>query len=193
MKRFVTKAVTLILLTLALACAASVHAEAASVASKNKKAHQLYTRIINEARNGSSMKYKIIDITGDGVHELLIKTVPQGFASGASFNVYRYTGGTTKLVMSVGAYGIDRVYIYRKTKVLVTFWNARGQEIYRYYKMNSGLYKEKVSKYRTVTNQKWVYQKGEYALSNLKNITKAQFLATVSKLKKGKYVKVVLG
>ena len=161
---------------------------ASATAAKNKKADALYKKYAAKRYDAT---YKITDITGDGVHEMLIISLPEKLASASSrsLQIFIYSGGKIKAIGGSGAYGIDTVYIYRKTKALMWHWEARGIETYAFMRLSGGNYVQTVSRSRKVMIggkwSKWSYANGY----NYTKIAKSKYTAAAKALKKGTAIK----
>ncbi len=166
-------------------------AQAASLAGKNKKAHRLlqqkYTSLYN---NSSGISYKYLDVTGDGVHELLADYFPSADGSGGSMyglDIFQVKNGKIKCILRTDSYGLAKITYHKSSKSLIMSQYGHGGESYRYFKFKSGKYKSVASKSRqstkggSVKNGPWYYQDGAQ-----KTITKSSFNNKIKGMTKGK-------
>lgn len=187
------KRVVLLLICLAAVIPAMSmkQAEAASLSSKNRKAHILYDKKVKAAKRiSTSVQYKYADITGDGVHEAIIDYHPKNGGSGHYFCIYTYKNGKAKQLLKYGQYGLTKLSVYKKTKTIVCYGAGHGGEWYSFLKLKNGKYKEIAGKSRRGIaggwdkNMPWGYWKGNY-----QSITKKEYTSITQKMKKGKVKK----
>lgn len=191
-----TKKRALMISVICMICASFIAVpgvQAATVAQTNKKADQKFNSKMKSIRKNSqfSIRYKYVDITGDGIHEALVEYKPktQGDSS-QKFDVYTYKSGKVKRILTTTEYGLSKCTYYRQAGSLIVYGAGNGREWYRYYKLQSnGKYKYITQKTRTaiaggsVSNGPWQYYKGG---STLTKITAKKFNNLNAGLKKGK-------
>lgn len=111
-------------------------AYAASVQAKNAKAHAAYGKKLAKLakENGSivGLEYMCVDITGDGVDDMLVQWWPA---------IYTYKGGKVKRVYNGFRGGLAFTKVYKSKKVVVT--NASGG--LTYLKWNGKKFKKMVT------------------------------------------------
>ena len=184
-------------LLFALLCAAAVMipaggARAATKDAINKKAKTEFSKRLKNAKGLEVLKYA--DVTGDGIVEALLECHAGG-GSGRTFRLYTYTHKTGKVtrVLTMGEYGLSRIYAYPKTKSLVLWGAGHGGEWYAYYTLKNGKYTLLAQRARmskaggSDKNGAWSYSK----LS--KDLTKAQFTKAIKGIAAGTRKTVKLG
>ena len=165
--------------------------QAASLKSKNKNAQEIlqkkYTDLYN---NSSGISYKYMDVTGDGVHELLASYFPSSEGSGGNMyglDIFQVKKGKIKCILRTDSYGLAKITFYKSSKSLVMSQYGHGGESYSYFKFKSGKYKSVASKARqstkggSVENGPWYY----YG-SSQKTISKSSFNKKIKGMVKGK-------
>ena len=166
--------------------------QAASVEKINKQADSKYTVKMKAIRKKSQamIRYKYVDITGDGIHEALVEYKPktQG-GSSQTFDVYTYKNGSVKRILTTTEYGLSRCIYYRKAGSLIIYGAGHGGEWYRYYKLNSsGKYRYTAQKSRVAIaggggwNGSWSYYKGGTSVTS---ITAKKFKSLITGCKVG--------
>lgn len=191
-----TKKRVLMISALCLICTcflALPQVQAATIAQTNKTADKKYNSKMKAIRKKSqfSIRYKYVDITGDGIHEALVEYKPktQG-GSSQTFDVYTYKSGKVKRILTTTEYGLSRCIYYRRAGSLIVYGTGHGGEWYRYYRLQSnGKYKYVTQKARTAiaggnaVNGPWQYYRGG---STLTKITARKFKSLNANLTKGK-------
>lgn len=186
-KRFKILIAALCLLS---AFAVMSNVQAASKASRNKKAKAAFSKKLGDAEGFELLKYA--DVTGDGIVEAMLQCHPPGFGSGRTFRVYKYTGGKVKRILYMEEYGLIRLYYYKKSKSLIMYGAGHGGEWYAYFTMKSGKYKFLAQRSRTafagggMENGPWYYSNGA------KELTKSKFNKLIKHVKKGTRKKIKL-
>lgn len=166
-------------------------AHAVSKAAKNKKAHIVFKKKARSlGKTYQNVQYKFVDLTGDGIHEMLVDG-RSGQGGGHIFYVYTYKSGKAKRILKDGQYGMAFIKSYRKTKAFVMYCTGHGHEHYDYFAMKNGRYKRIAKRWRSGVNGGSVGS-GAWSYSNGKSkaYTKATFNKKVKKLTKGKTKKV---
>lgn len=162
---------------------------AASLASKNKTAHKVLRKKYDKIyRKHMDISYKYFDVTGDGVHELLMDCYPtSGGGSGHAFYIFQAKNGKVKCILKTVEYGLERIAYYKKSKSLTMSMYGHGGESHTYYRFKSGKYKCSASKSRqsvkggNMENGPWYYYNGSG-----KSISKSSFNKKTAGMKKGK-------
>ena len=177
------------MIIVAVLCLVSVFAvtnqvQAASKASRNKKAKAAFAKKLGKADGLEVLKYA--DVTGDGIVEALLECHPEGYGSGRTFAIYKYANKKVKKILYTEEYGLERLYFYKKSKSLILYGAGHGGEWYSYFTMKSGKYKFLAGRSRmsinggSMENGPWSYYK------KTKTIKKSAFNKLVKKVKKGK-------
>ena len=177
------------MIIVAVLCLVSVFAvtnqvQAASKASRNKKAKAAFAKKLGKADGLEVLKYA--DVTGDGIVEALLECHPEGYGSGRTFAIYKYANKKVKKILYTEEYGLERLYFYKKSKSLILYGAGHGGEWYSYFTMKSGKYKFLAGRSRmsvnggSMENGPWSYYK------KTKTIKKSAFNKAVKKVKKGK-------
>ena len=155
---------------------------AASVKKTTKKAKKEFRRKLDEISNegGSTTSYRIVNIVGNNVPELLVDYSEEGERHG-TFTVYAYKNGKVKQILSDSDDNME-VYIYKKTSTLVLYNAYHGYVGYSYYKYSGGKFRLKaVDCYNDAAETPHWYEN-----ANRDHISKAKFNKITKKLKKGK-------
>ena len=163
--------------------------QAASLTARNNKAHTLLKKKYNSIyRKHMDVTYKYYDVTGDGVHELLMDCYPSPYGgSGHVIYIFQAKGSKVKCILKTTEYGLERITFYKKSKSLVMSMYGHGGESHSYYKFKSGKYKCYGTKSRqsvkggNMNNGPWYYYNGSG-----KTTSKAAFNKKTKGLKKGK-------
>ena len=178
---------------IAVFCLISVFAvmnnvQAASKASKNKKAKAAFEKKLGNAEGLEVLKYA--DVTGDGIVEALLECHPEGYGSGRTFRIYKYSGKKLKKILSITEYGLSHLYYYKKSKSLILYCAGHGDEQYFYFTMKKGKYKYLAERSREAINGGGMQNGPWYYSKNSKELTKSQFTKLVKNVKKGKRKKI---
>ena len=157
------------------------HVNAASIKKTTKKAKKLYKKKIESiSYENGGCSYKITNIVGNAVPELLVSYIKGGERHG-SFVIYAYKRGKLKKLLSTENDNL-KVYLYKKTKTLMVYDSYHDYHVYQYYRYSSGKYRLKVSDcYNDVVDPFHWYEN-----SKGNRISKSKYKKTVKKLKKGK-------
>ena len=168
--------------------------QAASVATLSRKADAAFDKKLKSisSKSQNSLRYRYVDITGDKIHEALVEYKPKTQeGSGETFDVYAYSNGSVKRILTIKEYGLSRCIFYKKTKTLILYSAGHGGEGYGYYQMKkNGNYRFVASKGRNAIagggtdNGPWQYFKANTATTATK-ITAKQFRSLTAKLKSG--------
>ena len=184
------RGIKLVIAVLCLICTFAVmdNVQAASKATRNKKAKAAFAGKLGPAEGLENLVYA--DVTGDGVVEALLECHPQGYGSGRTFRIYKYSGGKVKKILSMDEYGLSYLYYYKKSKSIILYGSGHGGEWYSYYTMKKGKYKFLAERSREalagggMKNGSWYYYKGS------KELTKSKFKKLTGNVKKGKRKKI---
>lgn len=155
--------------------------QAASVKKNTKKAKALYKKKINSIYYDSvDYSYKITNIVGDKVPELLINYTAQDDRHG-TFKIYTYKKGKLKTILNTSGDNLE-LYQYKKTKTLITAESYHDYKAQSYFQYKNGKYRLKARSCRNdiASPSQW------YENSKGNSISKSKFKKTVKKLKKGK-------
>ena len=165
--------------------------QAASLKNKNKKAHKvLQTKYTSLYNNSSGISYKYMDVTGDGVHELLASYFPSSKSSGGSMyglDIFQVKNGKIKCILRTDSYGLAKISYYKSSKSLIMNQLGHGGESYSCFKFRNGKFKSIASKARqsikggSVENGPWYY----YG-SSQNTISKSSFNKKIKGMIKGK-------
>ena len=163
--------------------------QAASLTARNNKAHRVLKKKYNSIyRKHMDITYKYYDVTGDGIHELLMDCYPSSSGgSGHVIYIFQAKGSKAKCILKTTEYGLERISFYKKSKSLVMSMYGHGGESHSYYKFKTGKYKCLGTKSRqsvkggNLNNGPWYYYNGSG-----KNTSKAAFTKTIKGLEKGK-------
>ena len=101
-------------------------AYASTASAENAKAHKAYKKKLaklSKENGGIPTRYRFIDLTGDGVDEMMVAWWP---------SAYTYRGGKVVRVYSGSRGGLDVTRAYKAKKVFV----ANSSGAYTYYKWN---------------------------------------------------------
>ena len=177
MKKLIILITTILITTFALSTA--------TYASTNQKADAAYKKEIKKfSKTVKSTWYKLIDITGDGVHEAIVFGKSK-YGSGNAWKIYGYKNGNVTLLFDGGEYGLDKIVVYKKTKSFYYHKAGHGFETYAYYQLKNGKYQLVCSKGRSqMEGSSWGYGDSQ------KEITKSQYKKLVNSLSKGKAKKL---
>ena len=155
--------------------------QAKSVKKTVKKAKRAYEeKVVSLASdNETEVYYRIIDVTGDKIPELLteyLKTSRHGV-----LQVYKYKKGKVKKILDKENENLT-IYLYRKTKTLLIYNSYHSYNDRAYYKYSNGKFRLKAKRCcnSSAEVKKW-YEKG-----NGSTISKKKYNRIIKKLKKGK-------
>lgn len=154
-------------------------ARADSASAVNRRALTAYQKKYNTLRRQSRyIANRHLDVTGDGVQELLVERLPGG-GSGYILEIYTYKNGTVRQILAHSEYGLEKIVIYKKTGTLV-FYGAghRGVSWARYFRLRSGKYRLTAEKHNGGGSWKYFVNDRKASKSNYNN--------TTTSLKKGK-------
>ena len=187
-----TKALKIIIAVFCLISAFAIinNVQAASKATKNKKAKAAFSKKLGNAEGLEVLKYK--DVTGDGIVEALLECHPEGHGSGRTFRIYKYSGKKLKRIMSISEYGLSRLYYYKKSKSLILYGSGHGAEWYSYFTMKNGKYKHLAQRTRNAIKGGGMEDGPWYYSKYTKDLTKSEFKKLVKNVKKGKSKKIKL-
>ncbi len=160
----------------------TIESYAASVKKTTKKAKKAYQRKLDDIskEGASSTSYRIVNIVGNNVPELLVDYSEEGARHG-TFTVYAYKNGKVKQILCDSDDNME-VYIYKKTSTLVLYNAYHGYVGYSYYKYSGGKFRLKaIDCYNDAAETPHWYENG-----NKDQISKAKYKKITKKLKKGK-------
>ena len=155
--------------------------QASSVKKTVKKAKKAYEKKMESfaTEYDTDGYYRIVDVTGDKVPELLID---YGVTSRhGALRIYTYKKGKLKKILDIGNDNLT-IYVYRKTKTLLIYDGYHGYNERAYYKYTKGKFRLKAKKCNNdaAEIQNW------YENSSGNNIRKKKFNKIIKPLKKGK-------
>ena len=105
--------------------------QAASLTARNNKAHRVLKKKYNSIyRKHMDITYKYYDVTGDGIHELLMDCYPSSSGgSGHVIYIFQAKGSKAKCILKTTEYGLERISFYKKSKSLVMSMYGHGGEL----------------------------------------------------------------
>lgn len=110
----------------------------------NKSIDKVYKNILTKLawKENATVKYKMIDITGDGIHELIMLywTDDSGIKN-ENMIVYTYKKNKAKKIINYAGYNISNICFYPETKSFILSQNDHGA-FQSYFKKKNGLYIE---------------------------------------------------
>ena len=159
-------------------CITSVNFSEASVKTDQKNAIKAYRSLVQDG----SCYYKIVDINGDNVKDLLLMEKQSEYNEGGYYKVYTYRNGKLKCLKKL-AYGRggNLYYNTKKHMVIMVIGLLGGRETYVYTAQKNSL--KKISKFTidyeaTSTGKKTIYR------INGKKVSKSKYIKTLSTLEK---------
>jgi len=148
----------------------------ASKAAKNKAAHKAYLKKLKKlvAERNAMGKYRFMDVTGDGIDEMITMWWP---------TVYTYNAGKVKTAFSAdyGLVNFVRAYRAKKVIMLSTPDHALGAT-YSYLKWNGSQFVYKVSLYTPNKYGKQAGYQPNYYINAKGKVSKKAAKAYVKKL-----------
>lgn len=160
-----------------------INTHAASITKQTKKAKKLYKKKIKEIYWYSELyDYKITDICGSKVPELIVDYTPQGEKHG-TLVIFTYKNGKIKKILEDRSDNL-KIYCYKKSNLLITFWSYHDYQTYCYFKYTNGKYKLKLTRDHNLIYDElddWHYHDAKE-----NDISKATFTKRLKKLQKGK-------
>ena len=159
-------------------CVTSVNFSEASVKTDQKNAIKAYRSLVQDG----SCYYKIVDINGDNVKDLLLMDKSYEYAEVGYYKVYTYRNGKLKCLKKL-AYGRggNLYYNTKKHMVIMVIGYHAAHDTYVYTAQKNSLKKTKTfSTYRQFVegNEKFFYE------INNKRVSKSKYLKTLSPLEK---------
>ena len=160
--------------------------EAASAASKNRAAKKAYKKIRKKLlKKSTGLSYKLCDLTGDGVYEMFVQYDPK--TGGPSLQaVYTFRSGKAKKALGTRIYGLDKIYVYKKSKSLILRGRGHGGEQYVYFKMSGRKYKRAASRARqAIAGGHWENGPWYYYSGSDRAISRSGFRSRIKGIKSG--------
>jgi len=112
----------------------------------NVDAHRAYMNKLKAIKRAApsfdnNVYYAYIDIYGSRLDELVcVSRINTG--SGRALRIYTFAGGKVKQLLDDGMYGDNWYEFYKSCKSFVMYCSGHGGEMYRYFQVSSGQYKE---------------------------------------------------
>lgn len=159
-------------------CVTSVNFSEASVKTDQKNAIKAYRSLVQDG----SCYYKIVDINGDNVKDLLLMDKSYEYAEVGYYKVYTYRNGKLKCLKKFDyCRGGNLYYNTKKHMVIMVRGLFGGRETYVYTAQKNSL--KKISKFTidyeaTSTGKKTIYR------INGKKVSKSKYIKTLSALEK---------
>ena len=172
MKKLIILITTILIATFALSTA--------TYASTNSKADAAYKKEIKKfSKTVKRTWYKLVDITGDGVHEAIVSGKAKE-GSGYILKIYTYKNGKVKELFEHRGYGVEKIVAYKKAKSFYYHKIGHGSEAYVWHQLKNGKYQEVCGRGRAqMGDTSWKYSTPQ------KGITKSEYKKLVNSLAKG--------
>lgn len=159
-------------------CITSVNFSEASIKTDQKNAIKAYRSLVQDG----SCYYKIVDINGDKVKDLLLMEKQNEYNDGGYYKVYTYRNGKLKCLKKFDyARGGNLYYNTKKHMVIMVRGLFGGRETYVYTVQKNSL--KRTKKYSIDYDRSSGKNKTIYRIND-KKVSKSKYLKTLSALEK---------